>query len=116
MPDKPHNVLIIFSAELPYATTLKGKINQFNQRNYKEKNLSVTELRVDDKNYMMVRSFPDHTQSKEYIQGLDSDQTVFEGMDKSAFTLFPITEKNFNKFITDKDLSKYLDFYRVNYP
>ncbi len=116
MPDKPHNVLIIFSAELPYTTTLKEKINQFNQRNYKEKKLNVSELRIDDKNYMMVRSFPDHTQSKEYIQGLDSDQTIFEGMDKNAFTLFPITEKNFNKFITDKDLSKYLDFYRINYP
>jgi len=59
MPDKPHNVLIIFvliifSAELPYGTTLKEKINKFNQRNYKEKSLNVTELRVDDKNYVMA--------------------------------------------------------------
>ncbi|MEZ5108466.1 MAG: hypothetical protein R2829_05770 [Bacteroidia bacterium] len=116
MPDVKHNVIIIFSSELPYANQLKGRLNQFNLRNYGANKLNVSDLTVDGNVYMMVRSFPDHTQSKEYILGLDSDASVFEGMDKSAFTLFPISEQNFNKFIIDKDISKYLDFYRVNYP
>ncbi len=115
-PDQPHSVLLIFSAELPYVTQLKGRLNQFNQRNFREKKLNVSDLRIDDKMYVMIRSFANHTQSREYIGGLDTDPAVFEGMDKNSFTLFPITEQNFNKFVTDKDLSKYLDFYRINYP
>ncbi|MBS1763816.1 MAG: hypothetical protein JSS90_02485 [Bacteroidetes bacterium] len=116
MPDVSHNVVIIFSAEHPYTNQLKGRLNLFNQRNYGANKLNISNLTIDGNVYVMVRSFPNHTQSSEYIKGLNSDPSIFEGMDKNVFTLFPITEQNFNKFVTDKDISKYLDFYRVNYP
>lgn len=113
--DAFHIIMIVFPVALMEPTELKARLAVFNEQNYNEKRLNVANLNIDENTYVMIRSMNNSITAQQYITSINMDQSVFEGFDKNQFKLFPITDENFNKYVLDKDLNKYLDFYRVNY-
>jgi hypothetical protein len=64
---------------------------------------------------VQVKSFGDATKASQYVKNLSQDPDAFKNIDEASINVFAITQENYIRFLGDKDINKYLAFYRKNY-
>ncbi len=114
-PDTAHMVIVFFPSNGFDINKIKVNISNFNSLYYSTLNLKISNSLMDDNGYVMIRSLKDATLATQYLNSLGTDEKTFEGMDKMRIKVFAITETNYRRFVLDKDVTKYLDFFRSVY-
>jgi hypothetical protein len=69
----------------------------------------------DDIQLIVVKQFDNKKQAKKYYKIISRRSDVFTKLRRSDYTQFLITEENLNTLRNDKDLDKYMRFYKKNY-
>ena len=95
---------------------LKVRISDFNMKSYSIDNLSITSILLDKTtHFIMVGSFDSVESSMKYYRAIMGSDYVFANIDQSLYDGFVITQENYPVLYKDKDLQKYLAFFKQNY-
>ena len=101
----------------------KADINQlnfnlinYNLDNFDQLNLGILKSELADKNLLVVQSFSNLENARRYFNLLISGRTEIAGSTKPGeVDIFMISSANFDKLLTDSNLSKYLLFFEKHY-
>lgn len=95
---------------------LKVRISDFNMKYYSLENLSITNILLDKTtHFIMVGNFDNIESSMKYYNAILASDYVFANVDKQSYDGFVITQENYPVLYKDKDLEKYLAFFRQKY-
>jgi tetratricopeptide (TPR) repeat protein len=95
---------------------LKIRISDFNKKYYSIENISITNLLIDKTTHLvMVGNFNTVDDAMRYYNAIMSNDYVFANMDTEQYDGFVITQENYPILYKDKDLKKYLAFFKQNY-
>ena len=95
---------------------LKIRVSDFNRKYYSIENISITNLLMDKTTHLvMVGNFNSVEDAMRYYNAIMSNDYVFANMDPETYDGFVITQENYPILYKDKDLKKYLAFFRQNY-
>lgn len=95
---------------------LKVRISDFNTKFYSLENLSITSILLDaNTHFVMVGNFIEIDRAMTYYNNIMSNDYVFANLDKDQYNGFVIAQENYPVFYRDKDVNKYLAFFKQNY-
>jgi tetratricopeptide (TPR) repeat protein len=96
---------------------LKVRISDYNKKYYSLDNLTITNILLDKTtHFVMVGNFNTMQEGIRYYNGLMSDDYVFANLEEWQYNGFVISQENYPVFYRDKDIEKYLAFFKRNYP
>ncbi|MBE9490930.1 MAG: tetratricopeptide repeat protein [Bacteroidetes bacterium] len=95
---------------------LKVRISDFNKKYYSLVNLSITNILLDaSTHFIMVGNFNTIDESMDYYNAIITNEYVYANLTESDYDGFVIAQENYPVFYKDKDVTKYLAFFRQNY-
>jgi tetratricopeptide (TPR) repeat protein len=95
---------------------LKTRFTDFNNKNHAIDNLSVSNIMLGKKvHFLIIGSFPNEKKAMLYYREMLKDDYVLSLLKKGTFDTFVIGQKNYPVFYKDKDLDKYLAFFKKYY-
>lgn len=95
---------------------LKVRISDFNNKYYSILNISITNILLDaSTHFIMVGNFTAIEDAMKYYNAIMADDYVFSGLNPDIYTGFILGQENYPVFYKDKDINKYLAFFRENY-
>jgi hypothetical protein len=95
---------------------LKIRISDFNIKYYNLDNLSITNILLDKTtHFIMVGNFPTIQKSMNYYNSIMESDYVFSNLEGDRIEGFVIAQENYPILYKDKDLDKYMAFFRLNY-
>ncbi|MCD4697980.1 MAG: tetratricopeptide repeat protein [Bacteroidales bacterium] len=95
---------------------LKVRISDFNGKFYSLENLSTTNILLDKStHFVMVGNFNTIDDAMRYYNAIISNEYVFANLAPDQYDGFVIAQENYPVFYKDKDLKKYLAFFKQNY-
>jgi tetratricopeptide (TPR) repeat protein len=95
---------------------LKVRISDFNMKYYSLENLSITNILLDKTtHFVMVGNFKTIESSMRYYNAIMQNEYVFSNLEESRIEGFVIAQENYPVLYKDKDLEKYLAFFKLNY-
>jgi tetratricopeptide (TPR) repeat protein len=95
---------------------LKVRISDFNIKFYSLDNLSITSILLDKiTHFIMVGNFETKKEAMRYYNALMSNEYVFANLDQEQYNGFVLAQENYPVFYKDKDVEKYLAFFKQNY-
>lgn len=94
----------------------KIKLSNFNQEYYSNANIRLSNMLLGT-NYqvVLVQPFPNKKKAEEYMNALDQDDDVFNGMDMNVIDTFIISAGNFQKLLVSANVQEYLQFFKRVY-
>jgi len=96
---------------------LKVRISDYNKKYFSLDNLTITNILLDKTtHFIMVGNFDTMQEGIRYYNGLMSDDYVFANLEEWQYNGFVISQENYPVFYRDKDIEKYLAFFKRNYP
>lgn len=110
-PDSEHLVMIVFDPKQVRVEPLKVRLSDFNKKEHRLKTFDVRNLVFND-HYMLVtlNPFQDETEANDYITSMFLSDYIFGGLNKDAYSVFPISAKNYAAFFKEKQLNEYILF------
>jgi len=115
-PRAPHYFLFIFPRIETKAMAVKGALTDFNSLQFSEQQLTISlELLKDQKGMLTVQQFRTADQARSYANAVKAKPQIFREYDKKEYDLLIISGDNYRKLIMDKDIEKYLEFYKAKY-
>ncbi|MCR5013515.1 MAG: tetratricopeptide repeat protein [Bacteroidales bacterium] len=110
-PNAEHLVIIVFDSKQVRMEPLKVRISDFNKREHRLKSFEVKNLLLDDKNMIISLSiYPNATEAQDYITSMFITDYVFGGIDKSMYSVLPISVANYSTLFKEKKLVDYIAF------
>ena len=95
---------------------LKVRISDFNSKYYSIENISITNILLNaSTHFVMVGNFNSIEQALNYYQAIMSSEYVFANLTEDDYDGFVIAQENYPIFYRDKDVDKYLAFFKQNY-
>ena len=95
---------------------MKVRISDFNKKYYSLVNLSITNILLDAKtHFIMVGNFNTIDEAMDYYNAIITNEYVYANMTEYDYDGFVIAQENYPVFYKDKDVNKYLAFFRQNY-
>jgi len=95
---------------------LKVRISDFNMKYYSLENLSITNILLDKTtHFVMVGNFKTIDNSMKYYNAIMQNDYVFSNLEGDRIEGFVIAQENYPVLYKDKDLDKYLAFFKLNY-
>ena len=95
---------------------LKVRISDFNKKYYSLVNLSITNILLDaSTHFVMVGNFTTIDEAMTYYNAIISNEYVYANLTEEDYDGFVIAQENYPVFYKDKDVKKYLTFFRKNY-
>jgi len=95
---------------------LKVRISDFNIKYYSLENLSITNILLDaSTHFIMVGNFNSINKSMNYYNTIISNEYVYGGLEPEEYNAFVIAQENYPIFYKDKDITRYLAFFKQNY-
>ena len=92
------------------------RISDFNKKYYSLVNLSITNILLDaSTHFVMVGNFITIDEAMSYYNAIISNEYVYANLTEDDYDGFVIAQENYPIFYKDKDLKKYLAFFRQNY-
>lgn len=115
LPDDAHYFMISFQNKEIKSSELTNIIAQYNDLNHSLEDLKINTLILkDDVTMMVVKSFRNMTQAKEYASAIISEGH-FAHYPPGSLTFCIISENNFNMVVKQRDIEPYLLFYHTRY-
>ena len=95
---------------------LKVRISDFDKKYYSLLNLSITNILLDaSTHFIMVGNFNTIDEAMDYYNAIITNEYVYANLTEDDYDGFVIAQENYPIFYKDKDLKKYLTFFRQNY-
>ena len=114
-PNSEHLVIIVFDSKKVRVEPLKVRISDFNKREHRLKEFEVKNLVLNDKNMVVSLSvFENETKAVDYITSMFLSDYIFGGIDKSLYSVLPISVDNYAIFFKEKKLVDYIAFLLEN--
>ena len=114
-PASKHFVMVVFNPKTTKTEPLKVRISDFNKKQYRFKDFDMKSLLFGDTQAVIyIGSFDYEQEAKDYITSMFISDYIFGGMDKSSYTVLPISVSNFGVFCTQKNTEEYKTFFEEN--
>lgn len=111
-----HLFIIVADMRKVNVNALKIKISDHNLKYNSLDKLTTSSLYLDDTHQLIsVSNFENKEKAMNYYTGVLTDQYVFSTLKKGDYEAFVITVDNYPILYKNKDVAKYLDFYKENY-
>ncbi len=95
---------------------LKVRISDFNSKFYSLENISITNILLNlQSHFVMVGNFEDIESALNYFHAIMKNEYVFANLSEEDYNGFVIAQENYPVFYKDKDVEKYLAFFKQNY-
>ena len=112
----PHYFLIIVDTKNTDVNRLKFNISNFNIDYFNVGNYKVSALLLNKNiNVITVKSFDGAKAAMSYFNSINDNKDVFKTLKKSEFRNFVISSDNYKTFYKDKNVNKYIKFFKKNY-
>ena len=110
-PESEHLVMIVFDAKRVRVEPLKVRLSDFNKKEHRLKTFDIRNLVLDNRNMLVTISpFQNETEANDYITSMFLSDYIFGGLDADAYSVFPISAKNYATFFKEKLLNEYVLF------
>jgi len=115
-PNSKQIFAIIVRGENANVNALKVRVSDFNTKNYRLENLSITSILLDmSTNFIMVGNFTTIDKAMTYFNTITTNEYVFANIKKEDLSTFVISQENYPVFYRDKDIKKYQAFFKKYY-
>ncbi len=95
---------------------IKVRISDFNSKYYSLDNISITNILLNSStHFVMVGNFNTVERALNYYHAIMSNEYVFANLSEDDYNGFVIAQENYPVFYKDKDVDKYLAFFKQNY-
>lgn len=114
-PQDKHFVIVVFNSKKVRVEPLKVRISDFNKKDYRFKEFEMKNLMLSDA--MMVVSlspFDNEQEAKDYITSMFLTDYIFGGIDKTQYSVVPISAGNYAVFLKEKSIDDYKSFLDEN--
>lgn len=114
-PNSEHFVMIVCDSRSVRVDPLLVRISDFNKKEHRTRSFNVNNVILDDEHTIVtIGSFDNESKAADYITSMFISDYVFGGIDKSKYTITPISIKNYPVFYQSKDLEEYNTFIETN--
>ncbi len=111
-----HLFVLVVPSEGFNKEQLIANIRGFNSASFGNLSLEISENRLDDFRLMVqVSGLQSRTQAREYLQQIVRDRNIFEPLGNADYRNFIITPENLTVFVSRRNITEYMDFYRRFY-
>jgi tetratricopeptide (TPR) repeat protein len=115
--EEPHYFVIVYKKGQKFENILPAVLETFNQANFPELDLKITNLVFNDQYSMTFVSDLDNvTTAIRYYTTFKQNLPRINELRNLKFDNFVITKDNFDTFYRTKGLDEYLNFFEKNYP
>ena len=114
-PNSEHFAMIVCDTRNVRIDPLLVRISDFNKKEHRTRTFNVKNLILDDdRTLITIGNFENEDKAKQYIGSMTLSDYVFGGIDKSKYSIVPISSKNYPVFYQSKDLEEYNTFIENN--
>ena len=114
-PNVEHFVMIVCDSKTVRVDPLMVRISDFNKKEHRTRSFTVKNVILDDnRTIVTIGNFGNEQQASDYITSMFLTDYVFGGIDKTKYTITPISNKNYPVFYQSKDLEEYNTFIQSN--
>jgi tetratricopeptide (TPR) repeat protein len=115
-PDSKQIFALVVPDDKININALKVRISDFNKKYYSLLNLSITNILLDaSTHFIMVGNFNTIDEAMDYYNAISTNEYVYANLTEDDYDGFVIAQENYPIFYKDKDVKKYLAFFRQNY-
>ena len=110
-PNSDHFVMVVCDSKSVRIDPLMVRISDFNRKEHRTQTFSIKNVVLDDGHTLVtIGNFESESKAADYITSMFLGDYVFGGIDKSKYTIIPISSKNYPIFYQSKDLEEYNTF------
>ena len=110
-PNSEHFVMIVCDSKSVRVDPLMVRISDFNKKEHRTRTFNLKNVVLDDDHSIItIGNFDSESKAADYITSMFISDYVFGGIDKSKYTITPISIKNYPVFYQAKDLEEYKTF------
>ena len=114
-PNTQHFVMIVCNTRMVRVDPLKVRISDFNKKEHRTRTFNINSVILsDDYTIVTIGNFDNQQKAADYITSMFISDYVFGGIDKTTYTITPISIKNYPIYYQSKDLNEYLQFIESN--
>lgn len=114
--DAIHYYIAVVSRQTQDLNRMTFNISNFNIENYDQDFFEVSTSPLNnDLMIIIVKNFNDAKAGMDYFYALKADPVVFSEFSERDFRHFIISRENYNLFIKNKNVFKYIQFFNDNY-
>ena len=114
-PNIEHFVMIVCDSKSVRVDPLMVRISDFNKKEHRTRTFSIKNVVLDDNHSIVtIGNFGNEQQATDYITSMFLTDYVFGGIDKSKYSITPISIKNYPVFYQSKDLEEYNTYIQSN--
>jgi outer membrane protein assembly factor BamD (BamD/ComL family) len=116
--ERHYVVVVLFDYTDEVLQKAKIAVNDYNNEYYRLQKLQIGEQALSkDENtqLLLVRSFDNFSKANDYYLGAYKDLEKFIPKTVAGYELYPISQKNFRKMITQRSHNKYRAFFESKY-
>ncbi len=111
-----HLFILVADMRKVNINALKIRVSDHNLKYNSLDKLTTSSLYLDDTHQIIsVSNFENQAKAMDYYTGILNNQYVFSNLNKGDFEAFVITVDNYPILYKNKDVGKYLEFFKVNY-
>ncbi|MFT4681893.1 MAG: tetratricopeptide (TPR) repeat protein [Flavobacteriales bacterium] len=111
-----HFYLIVITDPKTDSKNLQSALSDFNSEFFSLERLSIKTAKLGrEMNMVYVRGFKKTDKCKDYFSTVKGNEDVFNGLDPESFKQFIISQPNFTKFFSDRNIERYETFFNENY-
>jgi hypothetical protein len=91
------------------------RISDFNKKEHRTQTFNINSVILDESHTIVtVGNFDNEQKAADYITSMFINDYVFGGIDKSSYTITPISIKNYPIYYQARDLNEYINFIESN--
>ena len=117
--DKLHYVaVVVLESDSKKFTDAKIAVSNFNKKFYKNKKLQISDIflnRDEGSQIILVRKFKNLKESMDYYDTVEKNKSEYIKGTETAYDVYPITQRNYRKIISERSASKYRVFFEQKY-
>ena len=114
-PNIQHFVMMVCNSKLVRVEPLKVRISDFNKKEHRTQTFNINSVILDESHTIVtIGNFDNQQKAADYITSMYISDYVFGGIDKSSYTITPISIKNYPIYYQAKDLNEYINFIESN--
>lgn len=113
--DKHFYLIVITNPEVD-TRMLQTNLSDFNGEFFSLERLSIKTAKLGrEMNMVYVRGFKEIKKCKDYYTAIKDNNEVFAELPPQDFKQFIISQPNFTKFFSDRNIERYESFFNENY-
>ena len=109
-PNTQHLVVIVFNPKTIRVEPLKVRVSDFNKKDYRFKEFEIKIMVFNEQMLVSISSFENEKEAKDYITSMFLTDYIFGGMDKTSYSVLPVSIKNYPVLFKEKKLDEYKAF------